>query len=30
LVFLDGIIAQLMEEMGKTEEDMKARHTVLE
>lgn len=30
LIFLDGIIAQLMVEMGKTEEDMKARHTVLE
>lgn len=30
LIFLDGIIAQLMVEMGKTEEDLKARHTVLE
>ncbi len=30
LIFLDGLIAQLMVEMGKTEEDMKARHTVIE
>ncbi|HMK54110.1 MAG TPA: 6-phospho-3-hexuloisomerase [Methanobacteriaceae archaeon] len=30
LIFLDGIIAQLMVEMGKTEEDLKKRHTVLE
>jgi 6-phospho-3-hexuloisomerase len=30
MIFLDGIIAQLMVEMDKTEEDMKARHTVLE
>jgi 6-phospho-3-hexuloisomerase len=30
LIFLDAIIAQLMVEMGKTEEDLKARHTVLE
>jgi 6-phospho-3-hexuloisomerase len=30
LIFLDGIIAQLMVEMDKTETDMKARHTVLE
>jgi 6-phospho-3-hexuloisomerase len=30
LIFLDGIIAQLMVEMGKTEEDLKARHTPLE
>ena len=30
LIFLDGIIAQLMVEMGKTEKDLKARHTVLE
>ena len=30
LIFLDGISAQLMVEMGKTEEDLKARHTVLE
>ena len=30
LIFLDGVIAQLMVEMDKTEEDLKARHTVLE
>ncbi|MBU4536320.1 MAG: 6-phospho-3-hexuloisomerase [Euryarchaeota archaeon] len=30
LLFLDGIIAQLMVEMGKTEEDLKKMHTVLE
>lgn len=30
LIFLDGLIAQLMIEMGKTEEDMKARHTLIE
>ncbi|OWT32515.1 6-phospho 3-hexuloisomerase [Methanobrevibacter sp. 87.7] len=30
LVFLDGIIAQLMEEMGETESDLKNRHAVLE
>lgn len=30
LIFLDGLIAQLMIQMGKTEEDMKARHTVIE
>ncbi|HHX99929.1 MAG: 6-phospho-3-hexuloisomerase [Methanobacterium sp.] len=30
LIFLDGLIAQLMVEMGKTEEDMKARHTLIE
>jgi len=30
LIFLDGLIAQLMVEMGKTEEDMKARHTDIE
>jgi 6-phospho-3-hexuloisomerase len=30
LIFLDGLIAQLMVEMGKTEQDLKARHTVLE
>ena len=30
LIFLDSLIAQLMVEMGKTEEDMKARHTVIE
>ena len=30
LIFLDGLIAQLMVEMEKTEEDMKARHTLIE
>ena len=30
LIFLDGVIAQLMVDMGKTEEDLKERHTVLE
>lgn len=30
LIFLDGIIAQLMVEMDKTEEDLKKMHTVLE
>lgn len=30
LIFLDGIIAQLMVDMGKTEADLKERHTVLE
>jgi 6-phospho-3-hexuloisomerase len=30
LIFLDGLIAQLMVLMGKTEEDLKARHTPLE
>jgi len=30
LIFLDGLIAQLMIELGKTEEDMKARHTLIE
>ncbi|MCC7564003.1 MAG: 6-phospho-3-hexuloisomerase [Methanobacterium sp.] len=30
LIFLDGLIAQLMIQMGKTEEDMKARHTLIE
>lgn len=30
LIFLDGVIAQLMVDMGKTEEDLKQRHTVLE
>ena len=29
LIFLDGVIAQLMEKMGKTENDLKERHTVL-
>ncbi len=30
LIFLEGVIAELMHKMGKTEEDLKARHTVLE
>lgn len=30
LVFLDGIISQLMHEMGKTETDLKNRHAVIE
>ncbi len=30
LVFLDSTIAQLMNDMGQTEKDLKARHTVLE
>jgi 6-phospho-3-hexuloisomerase len=30
LIFLDAIIAQLMDKMGKTEDDLKKRHTVLE
>jgi 6-phospho-3-hexuloisomerase len=30
LIFLDGVIAQLMADMGKTEDDLKQRHTVLE
>jgi len=30
LIFLDSLIAQLMVEMEITEEDMKARHTVIE
>jgi 6-phospho-3-hexuloisomerase len=30
LIFLDGIIAELMFKMGKSEEDLKERHTVLE
>lgn len=30
LIFLDGLIAQLMIQMGKTEADMKARHTLIE
>ena len=29
-VFLDGLVSELMEAMGKTEEDLKNRHTVLE
>jgi 6-phospho-3-hexuloisomerase len=30
LIFLDALIAQLMDKMGKTEDDLKKRHTVLE
>ena len=30
LVFLDGLVSELMEAMGKTEEDLKNRQTVLE
>jgi len=30
LIFLDALIAQLMDKMGKTEDDLKRRHTVLE
>ena len=30
LIFLDALIAQLMDKMGKTEDDLKNRHTVLE
>lgn len=30
LIFLDGLIAELMQRMGKTEDDLKYRHTVLE
>jgi 6-phospho-3-hexuloisomerase len=30
LIFLDGLIAELMRKMGKTEDDLKYRHTVLE
>jgi 6-phospho-3-hexuloisomerase len=30
LIFLDGVIAQLMDKLGKTENDLKQRHTVLE
>ena len=30
LIFLDGLIASLMQKMGKTENDLKLRHTVLE
>lgn len=30
LIFLDGLIAALMQKMGKTEDDLKYRHTVLE
>lgn len=30
LIFLDGLISELMYKMGKTEYDLKSRHTVLE
>jgi len=30
LIFLDGLISELMHKMGKTEYDLKSRHTVLE
>ena len=30
LVFLDGIVAELMDKLDKTEADLKYRHTVLE
>ena len=30
LVFLDGLVSELMYAMGKTEQDLKNRHTVLE
>lgn len=30
LIFLDATIAQMMHDLGQTEEDLKARHTVLE
>ncbi len=30
LIFLDALIAQLMDVLGKTEDDLKKRHTVLE
>ncbi len=30
LIFMDGVIAQLMVNLGQTEEDLKERHTVLE
>ncbi|MBR0471223.1 MAG: 6-phospho-3-hexuloisomerase [Methanosphaera sp.] len=30
LIFLDSTIAQMMHNLGQTEEDLKARHTVLE
>lgn len=30
LIFLDAVIAQLMVDLGKTENDLKQRHTVLE
>ncbi|MDL2246104.1 6-phospho-3-hexuloisomerase [Methanobrevibacter sp. OttesenSCG-928-K11] len=30
LVFLDGLVSELMQRLGKTENDLKERHTVLE
>lgn len=30
LIFLDSIIAQMMDDLGQTENDLKARHTILE
>ena len=30
LVFLDGMVSELMEKMGQTEKDLKSRHAVLE
>ena len=30
LIFLDGLISELMEKLGKTEDDLKNRHTVFE
>ena len=30
LIFLDSVIAQMMDDLGQTEKDLKARHTVLE
>jgi len=30
LIFLEGVISELMYKLGKTEDDLKARHTVLE
>jgi 6-phospho-3-hexuloisomerase len=30
MIFLDGVITELMYKLGKTEDDLKARHTVLE
>jgi 6-phospho-3-hexuloisomerase len=30
MIFLDGIIAELMQRLGKKEEDLKARHATIE
>jgi len=30
LIFLDGLIAELMHKMDKTEDDLKEKHNVLE